>query len=267
MDPEDHKNRITRSANGLGQVSDIHFCSMGHLSINNLHIDQHWAVRSFSLMELPEAVAEVKVSRGIPMPTQKATSNLYRITSMLDDEEGYRLILTDSKLNITINVGEVLLDEVEVASFASFGGQVKLRYFESDIKLRGYHEMWFTEFVNALEELPPTRLGLFVEALRFLWNVKQKPTEFEVEQLRTLLSSHNTTFMVQRHNYKVLRNITNKYGAELREPIDKLLRAIKENRDMTLQDIQVVLQEELAFLIYLAIILEQGGALKIHRSV
>jgi len=265
VDIEHHRARVSRSPNGLLSISDIHYCTDGLLSLNNLHVDHNLHVRSFSLMELPDKKRKSISVLGIPEPGIRDIST-YRITRMIA-EGGYRIVLIDKQLQVKLNIGEVIPEEKPDETITSKKGDVILEYYTSDLPLRKFNRIWFQELVDALESLPPTRLGLFIEALRYVYKHEgQKPDFFGVQQLRTLLTSHKTNFTVLKHNWKAIRTVTNKYGNDKRESIDDMLRLIRNQPGISLREIQIQMRKDLVYLIFLAIILEFEGILEIHRD-
>ena len=264
IDPKSHLEKVAHSPNGLSEISDIHYCVDGMLSINNLHVDHNFSVRSFSLIELPDGKRQSQT--GIPMPKQMTTLNTYKIDKMVE-EGGYRVRLIDHRLRVNLNIGEIPLSEENLDQFISNDGHVELLYYECGIPLRLANRLWFNELINTLEILPPTKIGLFIETLRFVYaNNDDKPDYFGTQQLKTLLTAHHTTMKVIPHNYKQLRNITNKYGIEKRETIDSLIKLLKDSPKLSLRQIQELLKIDLVYLIFLSIILEIENVIEINRD-
>ena len=135
IQPQKHKARIGRSANGLAELSDIHHCKDGILSINNLHVDANYDVRSFTLMELPDRKPKAMSRVGIPSPVNQHQVSTYRLTEMIDGG-GYRITLVDDQLEVNFNIGEIKVSEEYHEKLVSDGGNVILYYFQSHIPLR-----------------------------------------------------------------------------------------------------------------------------------
>ncbi|MHA2172962.1 MAG: hypothetical protein ACXAB7_24140 [Candidatus Kariarchaeaceae archaeon] len=271
LDTEVHREKVSDSPNGLATYSDIHRCEEGILGISNLHIDHDFAIRSFSILELP-ALRKPFSDRvpGLPVPQAdpKKQVNSYVITQMLD-EKGFRLVIIDEGINAILNIGQVdVVTEGKVTTIISDLGMVFLDYYPSEMTFNKNLEKWLTILVNLLEILPPTRLGLFIETLRFIHGLyRTPPSNFHILQLKTILTCHETYFTINkvRARYKKIRDISSKYGEENAELIKSLLYYLEENPISPLQHFAKNFDRDLVYLIYLFLILEQEGLVDIER--
>ncbi|MHA2172432.1 MAG: hypothetical protein ACXAB7_21385 [Candidatus Kariarchaeaceae archaeon] len=265
---------MSQSPNGLAILSDIHRCEEGILGISNLHIDQDFAIRSFSILELPairKPFSETSPSPPmipVPQADPKKLVNSYSITQMLD-EKGFRVVIVDEGLNAILNIGQVdVVTETKVTTVISDLGMVFLDYYPSAITFNSNLEKWLSVLVNLLEILPPTKLGLFIETLRFIHGLyRTAPTNFHILQLKTILTCHETFFSINkvRARYKKIRDIASKYGEENAELIKSLLYYLEENPSAPLQHFAKNFDRDLVYLIYLFLILEQEGLVVIQR--
>ena len=274
LNTEKHKNAVSKSPNGLALYSDIHRCSDGILGINNLHIDHDFAVRSYSILELPTKKIALN-EPGIPVPgvpapgppSAKGTElNTYQITDMLS-EKGFRLAIVDERLNISIKIGKPEKGEMMISYLTSDLGTVILEYYASEIAFSSVVEKWMILFVNLLEILPPTKIGLFIETLRFIHsNFRNLPSPFLIKQLKTILVAHETYFTVLpvKVRYKRIRDIKAKYGEEYASLTEEIIEKLEENPMMTLQDFTKDFDRDIVFLIYVFLILDQEAIIGIE---
>lgn len=269
LNVNDHLNRVSSASNDLAMYSDIHICYDGILGINNLYIDQNFSVRSFSVLELPSTRTQLKGLGSIPIPQNQKPINTYNVTQMAIGG-GYRLILQDESLGIVINVGEVdAITEQFEAELVSKNGNIILEYYSCKFKWSSRAKDWFQAVIDALESLPPTRLGLFIETLRFVLAHHHSPlTEFEIEQLKTILLSHQTFIrsIYMGPRYKRVKQVTNKYGLDKKEVVNTILAKLSEKEQVSFQHLIEEIDRELVYLIYILIILENELIVKIERN-
>ncbi|MHA2029097.1 MAG: hypothetical protein ACW99Q_06890 [Candidatus Kariarchaeaceae archaeon] len=271
---DEHSDQVSNSPNGLVVYSDIHRCDEGILAINNAHIDAEFNVRSFSSVELPDkrqATAK-KSPLNLPMPKTNISDTIkrYNITEMLS-EKGLRLMIEDSRLNAMINIGRVRpRKEKPIAVAESDQGSIILDYYPSQLEYNTNMEKWLSILVNQLELLPVTRLGLFIETLRFIHGFYRKsPDPFQIMQLQTILSSHETYFKVlaKLSENERLERLAAKYGDELEEFTLEILGVLGKKPKLSLKEVAFELDRDLEYLIYTFLIMEQEGLLEIHRPI
>ncbi len=268
----DHDDRISNSSNGLVLYSDLHRCDEGILAINNAYVDLDFAVRSFSSIELPDKRnPSTKSLPGLPMPQIRITQTTkeYLITQMLP-KKSLRLIIEDSRLDAIIKIGRIPKKEKPIAVAESDQGSIVLDYYPSKMEYNTNMEKWFNILVNQLELLPVTRLGLFVETLRFIHSFYRSPPDaFQIKQLQTILSSHETYFktLIDLSEGETLGTVGAKYGKELEILAIKILDVLKENPKFNLKEIALKLDWDLIHLIYTLLIMEQEGFIEIQRPV
>ncbi|MCE7733966.1 MAG: hypothetical protein GPJ54_03750 [Candidatus Heimdallarchaeota archaeon] len=266
-----HEKLVSNSANGLVLYSDIHRCDEGILAINNAHIDKEYNVRSFSSIELPDKRKPAKKS-GLNLPIPKAYINesirRYSITQMLP-KKSLRIMIEDSRLNAIINIGRILpRKEKPIAVAESDQGSIILDYYPSELDYNTNMEKWLNVLVNQMELLPVTRLGLFIETLRFIHGFYRSPPDsFQIIQLQTILSSHETYFksLTEPSEDGTLGTVGAKYGAELENLANKILNVLKENPKFNLKEVALKLDQDLIYLIYTLLIMDQEGFLEIQR--
>lgn len=268
----DHDEKVSNSSNGLVLYSDLHRCDEGILAINNAYVDLDFAVRSFSSIELPDKRnPSTKSFPGLPMPQTRIaqTTKEYLITQMLP-KKSLRLIIEDSRLDAIIKIGRIPRKEKPIAVAESDQGSIVLDYYPSEMEYNTNMEKWFNILVNQLELLPVTRLGLFVETLRFIHSFYRSPPDaFQIKQLQTILSSHETYFrtLIELSKGGTLGTVGAKYGKELEILAIKILDVLKENPKFNLKEIALKLDWDLIHLIYTLLIMEQEGFIEIQRPV
>ena len=269
---ESHENAIKNSSNGLVTYSDIHRCKNGFLGINNLHVDHNYSVRSLEHLILPSEKRYKKASPGLPMPVAKAEKiNKVAITEMLPEGKGFRLIILDHDLGINLNLGKVKDKEIPIKSFKSRFGGIDLSFYKSDQDLDENIENWLIELINLLEELPPTKVGLFIETLRYIYSLRKiGPAKFHLNMLHTILTSHkiHIDLVTRPPNFELVETkFKEVYGSETVDMMSKLLIYIDLNPNTPLHKYTQSNHEDMSFLIYLFLILEQEQLIQINRPV
>ena len=201
FDIETHMKKIEKSPNGLVSYAEIHRCSDGLLNIFNLQIDANHLIRSFNLLKLPiHRRPSTLTVPGIPTPKIKSDEKRlnFNIGKMFSDE-GFRIVIYDDMINVSINIGDVdTKKEIIIAQLESDHGTVRLDYYYSDIQYTPNIEKLLSILVNTLEIVPPTKIGLFVETLRYIYSIhKQVPNSFHIKLLKTILTTHETHFILE----------------------------------------------------------------------
>lgn len=267
----EHEKLVSNSANGLVLYSDIHRCDEGILAINNAHIDKEYNVRSFSSLELPDKrKIEKKTALNLPIPKTSLSESIkrYHITQMLP-EKGLRILIEDSRLNAIINIGRIQpRKEKPIAVAESDQGSIILDYYPSKLDYNTNMEKWLNVLVNQLELLPVTRLGLFIETLRFIHGFyRKRPDSFQIVQLQTILSSHETyfTIMTKLSEGENLEGIAAKYGDDLEEVALEIIGVLDKKPKLSLKEVASELDRDLVYLIFTFLIMEQEGLLDVHR--
>lgn len=273
IDVSDHNKLVSNSANGLVLYSDLHRCDEGIMAINNAHIDKEYNVRSFSSLELPDKRKPVKKSSlNLPIPQANLSQSIknYHITEM-SSEKSLRIMIEDSRLNVMINIGRILpRKEKPIAVAESDQGSIILDYYPSELEYNTNMEKWLNVLVNQMELLPVTRLGLFIETLRFIHGFYRSPPDsFQIRQLQTVLSSHETYFkvLIEQTEEGTLGTVGAKYGTELETLAIQILTSLKDNPKFNLKEVALHLDHDLIYLIYTLLIMEQEGFLEINRPV
>ena len=123
--------------------------------------------------------------------------------------------------------------------------------------------------VNQLELLPVTRLGLFVETIRFIHGlVRTNPDAFQAKQLQTILSSHETYFKVmvtEAEEVGKLEICKMKYNEEVRNSAERILQSLRKNTGLNLKEVALKVDLDLIYLIYTFLIMEQEGIIEVLR--
>ncbi len=276
VDVLDHEKRISKSSNGLVIYSETHRCSDGLLNINNLQIDANYAVRSYGQLKLPEhRKATPKAVPGLPSPKiiHDEDRKNFNITSMLP-ENGFRLVIYDEMVNVSINIGEVKVKKEPIISrIESDHGYIIADYYHSKIPFSDNVEKLLVILINTLEIVPPTKIGLFVETLRYIHEIQQSsPSAFHIKLLKTILTTHETYFILE--NVENVDPITSdlkyKYGDEMGNFAKELVDHLFKNPMTTLQNFMNLesaahKNDDLIYLIHTFMLIEQTGLLIIDR--
>lgn len=276
VDVIDHEKRISKSSNGLVIYSDIHRCSDGLLNIHNLQIDANFATRSYTQLKLPEH--RKALPRGVPgLPSPKIVHDEERknfnIISMLP-EKGFRLVIYDDMVNVSINIGEVKVKtETFISRIGSDHGYIHVDYYHSEIPFSNNVEKLLMILINTLEIVPPTKIGLFVETLRYIHDIQQSsPSAFHIKLLKTILTSHETYFMLddEENIIPITDDLKYKYGEEMGNFAHELVDHLIENPMATLQNFMNIesathKNDDLVYLIHTFMLIEQTGLLIIDR--
>lgn len=279
IDVAEHEKKVSLSPNGLVIYSDLHRCQHGILGINNLQIDHDLAIRSIENLQLPEKRRPVNSSvPGIPLPASRIKMNHYGdsrmrnylITKMLPEED-FRIRILDERLRVAITIGNIIPGkEKMIALITSDQGTIELEYYPSPIKYNSNMEKWLSIMVNLLEKLPPTTLGLFIETLIFIHSLDYAPPSvFLIKQLKTILTSHETYFVLKEEDPVSVTNkldyVAAKYGEEVALVMNELIAYLVSNPMIPLQYYTRTHNEDLVYLINLFLILEQEDLLTIER--
>jgi hypothetical protein len=273
LDPIEHRIEVAKSYNGLRLYSDIHRCSEGVLEINNLHIDANYSIRSYEQVKLPSTQTTKRTSKrrpGIPSPRpdDKRLKKI-RLTQLVPNTEGFRFILNDEVIRISIVIGEVDLGaEVAQSVIRSDLGGISLFYFHSAITFTNPVRNWLTFYVNALETVIPSKLGLIIESLWYIQDLSLKiPTKFDERLIKTMLASHEIFFQFdQSDNYlKLKENLESRYSAKDVNSLHNLVSVLVAEPDKPLLHYSNRLDHDFLYLIYLFLILEKENFISVLR--
>lgn len=277
FDTEVHVKKIEKSPNGLASYSEIHRCSDGLLNIYNLQIDANHAIRSFNLMKLPvHRRPSVLSVPGIPSPKIKTNDEQilnFNIDRMFPSN-GFRLVIYDEMICVSINIGGVdVKKELLIAQIESDLGTIKLDYYDSDIQYTSNVEKLLSILVNTLEIVPPTKIGLFVETLRYIHSIHdQIPDAFHIKLLKTILTTHETHFLLNEVESKddAINDLKYKYSDEMGNFANELLDNIESDPHAPLQKFMTIKSkyhknDDLIYLIHTLMLMEQTGLLIIDR--
>jgi len=255
--------------NGLFIYSDIHRCKDGFLAINNLHIDANSSVRTIDFLKLPSEKKVKPSVVGIPVPSEPVSlMKSYRITGIRSDQS-FRLTIKDDLLDIFLIIGDIQLDDEQAEyQIKSNNDTVEIKYYHSDLQFTDNLEDWLIELANLLELLPPTKVGLFIDTLRYIEKLRKiPPAPFHIDLLKTILSSHKIFFDVNQDTEleSALNTIEEMYGSDIIQSLNKILEALQTNPEATLQEFTQANDEDLSHLVYLFLILEQENVITIVR--
>ncbi|MCY3410821.1 MAG: hypothetical protein INQ03_04200 [Candidatus Heimdallarchaeota archaeon] len=266
--PEMKEEYIPKDLNGLALYSHIHTCALGMLGVNNLYIDHNLDVRSYQYIKLPKYVPKKKVA--IPMPGAPKVGGEAGLKELKITQ-----VARKNDLNLVINF-ELIGTELTIGTFdrknsppvkklSSDMEMVSLIYYRSNTGYTSQIEKWLIEFVNSIEMIPPSKLGIIVEVLRYILEEKDnEPGEFEKMILKTILASHEIYFQNNNTNLDVsfLKEL---YGENEGNAMASILDLIDQFPLMPLHNYALNLDEEIVFVIYCFLIMEKHGLITIHR--
>lgn len=270
---------FVKNESGLTQYSDIHTCKNGVLGINNLYIDHNFDVRSYELLELPKHRILKKISFPIPgLPTPKSKNqegvSFKEITiTHIDENNDFRVIISDQLLGSNINIGKVNINkEIPFATVYSDIGSVSIAFYSSNIPFTETMETWLNLFVNTIEILPPTEIGLIIETLRYILEYcNERPSDFDNRMIKTIIASHEI-FILPKDERKL--DIAQEKYPQLPEfdidKMKKLMEQVKENNKdelnfVPLQRYTTNYDDDMTHLIYTFLIMEKIGVIEIER--
>ncbi len=263
---EKHDLIIKNSSNGLVSYSDIHYCYDGILGINNLQIDKNMAVRSFSLIEFPSMKKMRQPKTGIPVPmAPKPVKNIYHVDG-IDSSKSMKLVIKDQGLNTELYIGDFSSEDEPIVQLKSKLGSVSLEFYQCDIKSTFAMKQWFQVLIDTVEKIPPTKLGLLIEALRFVReNGKTRPGMFEIDQLYALLTTHK--IKIKSISIHTVSNLRGKYGDVFADKVWLIFKFLAKNkkREVILQELMEVVDKDLRFITFAAFILENEGMISLIR--
>ena len=112
---------------------------------------------------------------------------------------GFRFILNDKMINVSLNIGEVNPQHEEAISVINSDmGTKTLIVYPSSIQYTANVEQWFTAFINAMENLIPSMLGLIIEVLHYIQDYYANgPSKKDIVYIKSILASHEIYFKVK----------------------------------------------------------------------
>lgn len=261
--------QVLNSKNGLFLFSDIHRCENGMLGINNLHIDHNYDVRSFDHLVLPAEKKQVTSGLGLPIPKISEDGlNRIRITDHFK-AGGFRISILDRGLDIFLLMGDIIpeKDEEVIMEVKSVKGTIVLQMYES-VEVSEYLESWFQSLIDIMEDLPPTKIGLFVDTLKYISKLIDIPSaSFHKTMLRTILSSHKISFSLMKGRYSIeLERKKDVLGHDAVEQMINLLEYLKRYPETTLRQFTGIYHQDIGDLIYFFLLLQQENFLFINYA-
>ncbi len=274
FDTDLHHAMVDKSPNGLIVYSDSHRCENGIIGINNLQIDKHFSVRGYTFLELPQRKTPQLSNLGIPVPKATSTEKVktYFITHVPPDE-GLRIVIIDHMLNVKINIGKVVENEdISILTVNSDMGLMEIVFYPSEVTFTPILEKWLTILVNIMEILPATKIGLLVDTLKYVLDSSlNEPIEFDVVFLKTILASHEIYFeMIEGGELSWADHLAIHASPKYREKdvavMMKIMAHLQENPYIPLQQyVSKGLHQDLRYLIYIFLLLEVEGLIRIER--
>jgi hypothetical protein len=274
LDESSHHELVDKSPNGLVMYSDSHRCQNGIIGINNLQIDKHFSVRGFTFLELPQRRIPKASGLNIPVPRGPSPDQMkmFSITQIPPDEK-LRIMIIDHMLNVKINIGKVNEnEELSILTINSDMGLLEIVFYPSEIPFTPTLEKWFTILVNIMEVLPATKIGLIVDTLKYVLDSSfNEPIEFDIIFLKTILASHEIYFeMIEDGELSWADHLAINAAPKYREKdvavMMKIMAHLEENPYIPLQQyVSKELHQDLRYLIYIFLLLEVEGLIRIER--
>lgn len=250
-------------SNGLTLYSHIHICKFGFLGVNNLQIDHNLHVRSYNFIELPEyKKPSVAVVPGAPKVI--SDKRQVRVTHLLE-KNALNIIIRNEISDYQINVGTIDFSKMAARkTIRSMNGKVIGKFYYSNSVYTSQMEKWGELFLNLIEYLLPSKLGVILEVLQFIMEEKNEfPSQLDKNIIQTILSSHDIFFEIIAEEDK--DQLMESYGESEGSTMIKILEAIKQDMMIQLHQLVLDLKEDIIFIIYCALILERHGYIIIHR--
>ncbi|MCY3411849.1 MAG: hypothetical protein INQ03_09475 [Candidatus Heimdallarchaeota archaeon] len=253
---------ITGDPNGLSLFSHIHLCENGIAGVNNLNIDHNLHVRGYNFVELPRY--EVKKKSMVPgAPKIQKSSNSVIITHIFDKND-LNLVFNFSKFGYNVQIGNFNPETREpIEKLKSEKGSVLLQVFESEVKYTSQVQKWLRIFLENLDFIVPSRLGLFIEILQFILEEKnQYPSEMDRKIIKSILVSYDIfmEFKGDMH-YSTLTHV---YGEENGTLMVGCVDALKEDPLTSLHELVQKFKKNIVKILFALLILEIHGVIEIH---
>jgi hypothetical protein len=265
---------VDKSPNGLVMYSDSHRCENGIFGINNLQVDKHFAVRGYTFLELPQRKISQLPGFSIPVPKGPSSEELKAfMISHLPPDGGLKILIIDRMVKARINIGNVNeKEEIPIMTCLSDLGLLEFVFYPCEIILTPMLEKWFTILVNIMEVLPATKIGLIVDTIKYVLDSSfDEPTEFDINFIKTILVSHEIFFELIKSNDlswadHLAIHATPKYREKDVAVMMKIMAHLEENPYIPLQQfVSRELHQDLRYLIYIFLLLEVEGLLRIER--
>ncbi|MFV2014672.1 MAG: hypothetical protein ACC656_04550, partial [Candidatus Heimdallarchaeota archaeon] len=213
---------------------------------------------------------------GLGIPVPKAPSldemKIYIITH-LPPNVRLKIVIIDHMLKVKINIGKVVEDaEIPILTTQSDLGLMEIVFYPSEVTFSPMLEKWFTILVNTMEVLPATKIGLIVDTLKYILDSSiNEPIEFDIIFLKTILASHEIYFeMIEGSDLSwadhLAINATPKYREKDVAVMMKIMAHLEKNPYIPLQQyVSKELHQDLRYLIYIFLLLEVEGLIRIER--
>lgn len=245
--------------NGLALFSHIHPCKGGILGVNNLYIDHNLDVRSYQFVKLPEFQRKKKLMiPGAPKPKNPEV-NLTHIKEKGD----LNMIIINEMAGANITIGKIP-EEDPIKIVSSEMEMVQIKYYSSNTTFSKFMNKWINLFVNAVEMLLPSTLGLYVDALIYILEEKNTlPGDFDTQILKMILASLDVYITSQPiDDISHLSSIYGDEGALMVEIFDIL----HDNIAVRLHELVLNLKNvSIKKIIYSVLMLENHGAIIVDR--
>lgn len=268
INKEKHMNLGEDSKNGLVIYSDIHRCNDGLNEVTNLQVDKNFDIRSYEFLKLPEYRKKSKAMIPIPgMEKSDKDINLLQIME-IDLNTNVNLVLNDHFLQSKIRIGRFDPMTEPIDTLESELGGITFFVYESDIPYGNTLKKWYQYLIDTLEILPPTKLGMLIETLRyFLDQYDTNPSDFDKSFVKTILASHEIFFEIK--DITKITDLHQKYSDTLTtedfDVIDNYLSMLQDNPGMPIQFFTDKSEKDLIYQIYIFLILEKEGIVQIER--
>ena len=251
-------------ARGLALYTDTHSCLQGITGANNLFIDHNLHVRSYKYLNLPEY--KPKPKGGIPLPSAQPTDDTMEKIHISHIKEINDLNMT---MHIAFFDAMFIFGHPDIQNAAplkllrSDSQLVTLRYYHSNSRYTSQMEKWLMLFINIFEYLPPSRLGLVLELIKFILEGKDNfPSEFDENIIKLILASHEIFLEL---NEMTGTEYLDAYGKDEALTMKELLLLLQEDPLKPLHQFSNDLNEDVVFTIYCILILEKHGSITVHR--
>ncbi len=263
--PEIYSQYVADDLTGLALFSDIHDCADGLKEVNNLYIDHDFNVRSFALLKLPEY--RKKQVGMIPIPSAAAVDDLKDIIlTQINKKNDLNIEIHELALDVKIIVGEAA--EVPISTLESDMGMVQLNFYPSTTIYTPEIEIWFNQFVNIIEILPPTKISFLIEVIQYILdNMDHNPTEFDLKLVKTILASHEVFFTLSKIERLTSFVSNNPYDLSSKDLgiMQNMIDTIDEKPMIPLKDFVILYDIDFVHTIYLFLILEVQKIVIIDR--
>ncbi len=252
--------------NGLAIFTDTHKCKGGIMGVYNLDIDHDLNIRSFNRIELPEYKKQLNTIIPIPSAPDSSNDDNIIIITYINEINDINVLIDDRLLDIKIQIGKI--DELDpITTLVSELGLISIKIYPANTRYTKELESWMNNLINIIEILVPTKIGFFIEAIKYILDeTDHYPTDFDISMIKTILASHEIYVSLKDNKYNIQKIFKKlQLDEEDRELMQNIIENIKKYPNTSIQDFVKYYNKDIVHQIYLYLILEKNNIINIER--